>query len=312
MKKFDVIGFGALNIDKTRIVNEEVEEGERILSDYFENEDFELRVSPGGSAANTVVGLSRLGLKTAYIGKVGNDEEGLFLLNDLREEGVDISGVRKENGRSGIAYIVVGKKGKRAIQTEPGVNDTIRMEDIDFDYLKETKILHLTSFMSKYTDESFLTQKKIVEKFPDIKISFDPGECYAKRGMKEMESIIKRTHIILPNERELKLLTGCDHINGCKALLDTGVDIVAVKRGERGCYVTNGSMECYVPSESVHVVDTTGAGDAFNAGFLYGIIRSKPLEYCGKLGNFVASQCIMKYGARDGLPFFLNNHKKIF
>jgi ribokinase len=107
----------------------------------------------------------------------------------------------------------------------------------------------------------------------------------------------------MPNSRETALLTGEeDPAKGARKLLKLGIKIVAVKLGSRGCYVTDGKEEHHVEAFKVPVVDTTGAGDAFCAGFLYGLIHKKSLYDCGRLGNFVASRCIMKVGARTGLP----------
>ena len=108
----------------------------------------------------------------------------------------------------------------------------------------------------------------------------------------------------MPNQKELELLTKTlRYSEGAKALLKKGVKIVAVKLGDRGCYVTDGKENYHIEPFKVKVVDTTGAGDAFCAGFLFGLIKGKSLYECGRLGNFVASRCIMKMGARSGLPY---------
>jgi ribokinase len=108
----------------------------------------------------------------------------------------------------------------------------------------------------------------------------------------------------MPNALELEQITGQkDHKKGAAFLLGKGVEIVAVKLGSDGCYVTNGYEQHHIEAYKVPVVDTTGAGDAFNAGFLYGVLNKKSLLECGKIGNFVASRCVMKMGARAGLPY---------
>ena len=117
-----------------------------------------------------------------------------------------------------------------------------------------------------------------------------------------MRPLMERCFAVFPNENELRLLTGADNKEGAKRLIETGVSIVAVKLGRRGCYVTDGVKKYMIEPFKVKVVDTTGAGDAFCAGFLYGLVRNKPLKECGVLGNFVASRCITKIGAREGLP----------
>ena len=107
----------------------------------------------------------------------------------------------------------------------------------------------------------------------------------------------------MPTQSELELLTKkTDYCKGAEWMLEKGVKIVAVKLGERGCYVTDGTVARTIPAYKVEVIDTTGAGDAFSAGFLYGLLNDKPLEACGRIGNFVASRCVMKMGARTGLP----------
>ena len=107
----------------------------------------------------------------------------------------------------------------------------------------------------------------------------------------------------MPNSLELTLLTGeIDYCKGADIMIGRGVKIVAVKLGGDGCYVTDGHERYRIEPFKVDTVDTTGAGDAFCAGFLYGLVNGKNLLECGRLGNFVASRCVTKMGARAGLP----------
>lgn len=290
---FDVVGFGALNLDKlfkVDIIAKEEEEGAII--------DF--KKSAGGSAANTIVGLARLELKTGFFGKVAADIEGNFLLDEFRKEGVDINGVSvSENGRSGTVLGFINRKGDRALYVDPGVNDHIEFKDIDLDYISNTKFLHFSSFVG---EKSFKTQKRLVERLSSLKISFDPGGIYAKKGLNAIKPIIKKSYVMFPNRIEVKRLTGQDYREGAKSFLKLGAELVAVKLGRKGCYVTDGKESYLIEPYNVNVVDTTGAGDAFCAGFLYGLFKRKELYECGRLGNFIASCCISKIGARTGLP----------
>ncbi len=291
----DVVCFGALNMDKLYMVNRIAREEEEGCITGFKE-------APGGSAANTAVGLARLGLKTGYIGKVSNDREGELLLGSFEKEGVDTSGiVISREGRSGVVIGFVDEEGERALYVDPGVNDTIEFEEINLEYLGSAKFLHLTSFVG---DKSLKAQKRLVEALSGIKLSLDPGELYARKGLEALKPLIKRTFVAFLNNNEMRLLTGKSYREGSKALLNTGIAVVAVKLGKRGCYVTDGQEAHLVEPYKVKVVDTTGAGDAFCAGFLYGLIKNKELYECGKLGNFVASRCIMEMGAREGLPKF--------
>jgi len=294
MTSFDAVGFGGLNVDKLFRVN-------KIASADEESFVTELKEACGGSAANTMVGLARLGCKVGFIGKVAEDREGKMLLKDFHAEGVDTSGVTiAKHDRSGKVMGFVDEKGERALYVDPGVNDTLEFEEINKEYAFKTKFLHLTSFIG---EKPFQAQIKLVETLPDnVKVSLDPGELYARRGTM-LEPIIRKTFVLMPHTKELELLTGtANYKKGSEILCRKGVKIVAVKLGSEGCYITDGKETHSVKAFTVKVVDTTGAGDAFCAGFLYGLIHDKSLNECGRIGNFVASRCIMKMGARAGLP----------
>ncbi|PVX26238.1 MAG: sugar kinase [Candidatus Bathyarchaeum sp.] len=260
----------------------------------------DFKESGGGSSANTTVGLARLELKTGFIGKVASDQEGKLLLNEFKNEGVDVKGITvTEKGRSGSVMGFIDPQGDRALYVDPGVNDEIDFNDISLDYISGAKFLHMSSFVG---ERSFKAQKQLLNQLTDVKVSFDPGAIYARKGLEKLKTIIKKCSVMFPNSIELKLLTGQDYKEGAKTFIELGVDVVAVKLGGQGCYVTDGKESHLIEPNMVEVVDTTGAGDAFCAGFLYGLIKKKDLYECGRLGNFVASRCISKVGARTGLP----------
>jgi ribokinase len=296
MTKFDVIGFGALNVDMLFKVDKLASaEEESFIDDYAE--------ACGGSAANTMVGLARLGCKVGFIGKVADDREGKLQLDSFKSEGVNTDGIATASkGKSGSVMGFVDRKGARALYINPGVNDNIEPREIKWEYVSQTSFLHLSSFVG---EKSFRAQKKLLGSLPDtVKVSFDPGSVYAQKGFAAIEPIIRSSYVMMPNALELQLLTGETEIpKGAEQLLDMGVQIVAVKQGDKGCYVTNGQEKKTIQPYKVKTVDTTGAGDAFNAGFLYGLIQDKTLAECGQLGNFVAAQSVTKMGARAGLPY---------
>ena len=295
MTRFDAVGFGALNVDKLFKVNCVVgPDCEGFVTGFEE--------ACGGSAANTMVGLARLGCRTGFIGKVADDKEGQLLTRHFQEEGVDAKGiVTVKVGRSGTVMGFIDGKGNRALFVDPGVNDTIMPEEIKKEYVRQTEFLHLASFVGQ---NSFQTQIRLVESLPmGVKVSFDPGEIYAGKGLKALEPILNRTYVFMPSARELQMLGGkADYKENAEFMIGKGVRIVAVKMGNKGCYVTDGKESHRIEAFKVKVVDTTGAGDAFCAGFLYGLLKKKNLAECGKIGNFVASRCVMSMGARTGLP----------
>lgn len=292
--KLDIVGFGALNVDKLYSVDRITVGGESLITGHVE--------SLGGSAANTIVGLARLGNKVGYIGKVGGDDMGEFILKNLKDENVNTEGiVLSKKGRSGEVIGFIDKVGERTLYVNPGANDTLGFDEIDVRYVESAKFLHLTSFVG---EKPFEAQKCLLQSILDVKVSFDPGELYVWKGFTGLKPILKRSFVVFPNENELKLLVGKEYKEGARVLIGEGVSVVAVKLGDKGCYVSDGKEEFLIDAFKVKVVDTTGAGDAFCAGFLHGLLAEKDIYACGKLGNFVASCKIGKKGARNGLPRF--------
>jgi ribokinase len=228
--------------------------------------------------------------------------KGKLQIDCFKTEGVNTDGIiEAQKGKSGSVMGFVDKKGARALYINSGVNDLIEPREMKWEYVAQAKFLHLSSFVG---EKSFRAQKKLIGSLPsEVKVSFDPGSLYAQKGFAAIEPLIRSSHVMMPNEIELGLLTGEPDIpTGALRLIEAGVQVVAVKLGSKGCYVTDGQERRTIESFKVKVIDTTGAGDAFNAGFLYGLLHDKTLAECGRLGNFVAAQSVTVMGARQGLP----------
>jgi ribokinase len=294
MKKVDVVGIGALNFDLLLKVD-------RILARESEVCIKEECYFPGGSAANTIYGLAKLGLKASFIGAVGNDWEGKKIIQDFESVDVDVSCIKILSARrTGLALGVVDEFGKRALYISPRANSFLNQHHANLDYIKIAKFLHLTSFANL---EQLELQKQIVDKVAGkLKISFAPGALYTKLGLKYLLAIVKKSEIIFLNQEELKTLTHKNYIQGSEKLIGIGCKTVAVTLGEKGCYVASDKKRYHIKAVKTKIFDLTGAGDAFATGFLYGYLKNKSLEECGRLGNVVASLCISKFGAREGLP----------
>ncbi len=123
-----------------------------------------------------------------------------------------------------------------------------------------------------------------------------------KKGLEAISPIIEKSHVLFLNESEAKILTGKEYESASKFLIDMGCKMVAITLKEKGCFVTDGNESEHVEAIKTNVKDTTGAGDAFCAGFLYGLHKGKELKQCGIIGNYLASKCISEMGARKGLP----------
>lgn len=291
--KLEVIGFGALNMDYLHKVDRLVLDGETYIRHTTR--------SPGGSAANTIYGLARLGVKAGLIGAVGDDEDGKAILDDLKQVGVDTSCIRiVDDAPTGSAMGFVDERGRRALYISPGVNSHIQREDIELAYVAQARILHLTSFVD---EKQLAVQEWLVEDIPpQVQVSFAPGSLYARRGADALSAILRRTAFLFVNEDEAK------NLGGVRGLFDRGCQAVMITLGEKGCRVVKAAASGYpeedhlIEATAGPVVDTTGAGDAFAAGFLYGLLGQRDLLTCGRLGNLVASKSIAAMGGRAGLP----------
>ncbi len=312
----DVIGFGALNVDLVYEVDDlaslGIEGGRERTGSSEEFKDLlkflknkgKLRVkSGGGSAANTIYALAKMGLSCGYLGKIGRDKEGTFLLNQLKEVGVDTAKI-KQNRKSGICLILLDKSKDRSIIILANANDTLSYSELDINYINQAQFLHMSSFLGKTPFEA----QKLIAGQIKTKISFDPGEPHSSRGIKELASILERSFILFLSQKEAEILTGQDYKKGAKKLLDYGIEIIACTLGGRGSYVLSRKEELEVPPEKLEAVDTTGAGDVYAAGFLAGLLGKLPLSKCARLATRAAAQSIKGYG-RDSYPDrdFLNS-----
>ncbi|RQD75286.1 MAG: carbohydrate kinase family protein [Candidatus Syntrophonatronum acetioxidans] len=309
-----IYGFGALNLDLIFQVPPSLmselpykpgyeyyegrEEGDCLLQ-LLQEKAFLEGMAGGGSAANTVVALSRFGLPCAYIGKVGRDEEGVFVLESL--EGVRKKEVTRE-GRTGLCITLLsGDKRDRSLVLIPNANDTLRYEEIPRTSIyKKASWIHFTSFCG---DSPFNAQCRIAREIPPgIKISFDPGMLYARRGLEEIMPILEKTHYIFPEKKEVEILTGYSYEKGSRKLFDLGPNVVLCTLGEKGVFVVFEGGEFHVPAPSVSVVDTTGAGDVFAAGFILSSVRGEPLQKNVEMGIDLAAQSVTGVG-RKGYPY---------
>ena len=286
----EVIGFGALNVDKLYSV-------ENIASKDEESFIKGETDTPGGSAANTMVGLSRLGCSTSIIGKIAEDDDGDLIEYNLAINGIYTNNlIYSETGATGKCLGFVDSNGERCLYIDPGVNDEIRLDEINPLNIMRCKIMHYTSFVG----DSFNTQIELLDLLnKECILSFDPGMLYVQKGFDELKPILDRTDILLINESELRLLCN-NNESSLKELaigfLDMGIETVVIKQGSKGVFAMNNNETCEVESYKCDVVDTTGAGDSFNSGFLYSYLKGYDLEKSCQIGNWVASKAIEGFG----------------
>jgi ribokinase len=309
-----IVGFGALNVDLIYEVDDlkaipsdevRLEPGKELfgsdrefhsLLDLLNRFGTLKSKSGGGSAANTVVALARMGFRAKFIGKVGEDEEGDFLLENLRP--VETSLIRRGQ-RSGVCLVVLDRHQDRFLFVQGNANNTLTTDEIDLGARNNVSWLHLTSFVG---EPPFEAQKALLNRLdPSAKVSLDPGEIYAKKGLEEIRPLIKRCTIVFLTEREIRMLTGREFFVGAESLMRTGPSILVCKRGRQGSHVFAEGRDFEVPAVQVEAVDNTGAGDVYNAGFLAGLLLGKPLKESALFATRVAAKSVTGYG-RDQYP----------
>ncbi len=252
----------------------------------------------GGSAANVVVALSRLGFPCVFLGRVGEDAEGDFLLETL--EKVDKGDIIK-CGKSGLCItLLLGDSRDRSLIICPNTNDEMEYKDLPIQKIKEeARWVHFTSF---HGDKPFEAQCRLIEQLPPrVKTSLDPGIFYARRGLDSLKPLLHRASYVFPEENEVELLTGLSWREGCRKLLEMGPEAVLCTLGEEGVFCLHASGEFIIPAPKVSVVDTTGAGDVFAAGFIAARLKGCSLEDSVKSGIFWASRSVTGMG-RDKYP----------
>jgi ribokinase len=308
----DVVGFGALNQDIIyRVGSWETSglvPGTEVMGDEGEMDRLTatlealggppVSVSPGGSAANTVHALRRMGFLTGFVGVVGEDEAAHMLAEGL---GADLYLGLVRRGMSGRTIIAVGPDGDRSIVVFPNANDALGSADVDHILIARARICHLSSFVGDLPLEA---QCEAMRRLPkDITVSLDPGALYAARGMEGIAPLLERADLVLPSEGELLTLTREEGIEvAAGRLLDMGVGTVVVKRGSRGIHTFWDGGDHELAVRPVEVAgDSVGAGDVADAGFLAGVLRGLPPEDCTLLAHDCAVESLGGHG-RDSYP----------
>lgn len=248
----------------------------------------DLHISLGGSATNFSIGLSRMGVDVGIICRIGNDNYGEFAARKLEKEGVKTDRLIKISKSTGMAFIAVDSFGERSIYTAMGANAHFKLEKEDIDYIRSSRILHVTGMYKEVVEEASRQANLL---------SLNPGAALSSYGMNELKEIIKRTHILFLNKKEVSTLTGKDYREGAQELVDMGIPLVVVTCGDQGACLYTPDEIIHTPTIKKESLDTTGAGDAFAAGFIAGFIKNEKLDNCLQMGNKSASACLDNLGA---------------
>ncbi len=280
-----------------------------------------LKLYNGGCAMSAAIDLSILGASSAIVGKIGNDGFGVYLKSVLENKAVDTKGlVLDEDADTSASVVLVDGNGERTFLHCKGANDEFCYDDVNFDVVCNSKIVFVAGsmLMNKFDGEDCAKTLKKAKESGCI-TALDTAWDDSGRWMKILAPALKYVDYFIPSIDEAIELAGgeTDPAKIADCFFDLGVSHVAIKLGSEGCYCreSKDSEGVFIPSFKRKAVDTTGAGDSWCSGFLYGLSVGKSMEESCLIGNAVGAHCISAVGATTGIrPYaeiekFINENK---
>ena len=257
----------------------------------------------GGSAANTVSGIASLGGTPAFIGKVHDDLLGQEFTKDIGSAGIDFfTPPLNEGPMTGRSIVLVTPDARRSMFTYLGANTYLSEDDIDENIIKASLITYIEGYILDYDNGINLAQKaaQIAHKY-NRQVAYTLSDISCIKGKEDtlLSFIKEHVDVLFANEAEIKALFKGEDFYKCLDLIKPHVEIAAITRSEKGSAIVNGRTKTFVEAETVeNAVDTTGAGDLYAAGFLYGMTQGRSLGTCAIIGSIAAAEIISHYGAR--------------
>lgn len=256
---------------------------------------YESSMSPGGSAANTIHGLAKMGIKSGFISYVGNDEIGKFFEESMNSVGVQPL-VFHSDIASGTARTIISKDGERTFATNLGASVELNESIISDELFKGWDYCYVEGYL--IANKALLKKAISTAKKNGCKIVLDLASYNVVEDNRDfLNELLPQIDIIFANEEEAKSLTNKTAEESLHYIAEH-VDIAVVKIGKKGSLIKRGDEVVTIGCNKVDVVDTTGAGDMYAAGFLYGLINNYDLERCGTIGNLLAESIIQVIGAK--------------
>lgn len=255
------------------------------------------KIMPGGSGCNTMIGIANLGGKAVFSNVVGDDQYGKIFEKKLSELGV-ISNLRKKPGMTGSSVILITPDSERTMNTCLGVCSLFSKSDVNEEDLKESKIFHTTAYLIDTAPEAGYHALALAKKH-NIPISFDMSDPFLVRAKKEELHKILQDYadIAFLNEDEARLFTNKEPEEAAKELQKLCRTVI-IKLGAKGSLISHEGRLFRIPAYNVRAIDTTGAGDMYAAGFLFGITNNYSIEQAGRIASFAASRVVEVIGAR--------------
>jgi sugar/nucleoside kinase (ribokinase family) len=271
----------------------------------------------GGSAANTAACLASLGVATTFVGKVANDTLGSIFIHDIRRAGVSFDVEPVESGPgTGRCLIMVTPDGERTMCTNLGIGSHLSASDIDADRLGAAGVLYVEGYLygKQPTSGAVESAVEAAHRGGSL-VAFSASDpAWVELNLAAISELIGKVDLLFANEAEALLLSGQRDLDSAVAVLAARCPEVAITLGERGCVAVTKSEKVHLPAAPVdRVVDTTGAGDSFAAGYLFGVVNGFGPEKSARIGAAAAAEVISHMGARplSSLPELLKGERLI-
>ena len=297
MIKWDVYVYGDVNIDV-------VVPGVESLPEPGSEVDVPvMETFVGGGAALCTRGLAKLGLKPVFQGSVGKDMYGEDIRGLFRELGVDDSLLLdSDTKKTGISISFTTEK-DRCFLTYRGTNEGISLKYMDLDKLPGAKHVHVTDYEGATNHVEYLDMLTKIHAMGDVTVSFDVGWDMTGVWYEGIFELLPMIDVLFMNETECMHYTRCDDVETGARRLAEKAGMAVIKLGKTGAMAIRDGQKYFAPAYKVEAVDTTGAGDSFNAGFVYGFLQGLPMEQCLKCGNGCGALSVTRLGGNTGFPF---------
>jgi sugar/nucleoside kinase (ribokinase family) len=315
MKKYQVVGIGNAIVDilaradDSFLAEAGIGKGIMQLIDMDRAVSLYASVGPareisGGSAANTIAGIAHLGGRTAYVGKVKDDQLGAIFAHDMRAQGAGYEtalapkDAPQETGRS---IILVTPDGERSMNTYLGVTEFLSPDDIDEGQMSEAEWIYLEGYRFDGPESHAAFAKAIAAckgAGGRVSITLSDPFCIERHRGAFRDMVRDHVDLLFCNRAEMGSMYQTDDFDAALAQAASEVSIVACTDSEHGVHILSGGQRWHVPAVPTRIIDATGAGDLFAGAFLWGLTHGHDLETCGKMGNVAASEVISHIGAR--------------
>tara|TARA_R110002096_G_scaffold266710_1_gene460300 strand:- start:94091 stop:95077 length:987 start_codon:yes stop_codon:yes gene_type:complete len=316
-EKFDVLGIGNAIVDILIHVDDEFLKSENLIKGSMqlvsEEEAAALYAKlgqciecSGGSAANTIAGLASMGTRTSYIGKIRDDQLGTVFRHDINAMGTNFATSSSADGpATAHCLVLVTPDAERTMCTYLGACVNLTEADIDEEMVRASNISYLEGYLwdPEPAKSAFRKAIKIAhDEGNKVSLSLSDPFCVDRHHEEFLKLVKDGVDILFANEDEIKMLYGTDDLQDAARRVQQDCDMAAITCGAGGCIVTSKDEIGHVQGRKVsNLVDTTGAGDLFAAGFLYGLTNGKSIGECGALGNLIAGEVITHLGARPDI-----------